>query len=73
MAFTYQARDLWGNQVPYFEADKITPANVAVVREMIFASMTRLHSRMSASADPFPYSMISSTLALHADASVVTP
>ena len=72
MAFTYEARDLWSNQVPYSEPDKLV-IDAATRHEMIFASMTRLHSRLSASVDPFPYMHVTSTLSMHADASVVTP
>ena len=41
MAFTFDARDLFANQVPYVEPDIVTPIVTSTVRTMVFASMMR--------------------------------
>jgi hypothetical protein len=77
MSFTFDARDIWATQVPYFEPDKIN--EVTKTRTLVHATQTRSYVNLLADATTSPLWTLFKAHNLNlrsyvrADAEVVTP
>ena len=71
---TFDARSLWASMgVPYLEPDRITAADVAVVREMLYSATLRSHVDLHVDTLIPPYAFLKRAFALAANATVVGP
>ena len=70
MNTTFNAREVWATQVPYFEPDIIVPTSLTpVTREMIYASTIR--GRLALQVDATQRRPLALKTSLLANASVV--